>query len=510
MGNLELDAAKLMRYIPSDVEFTKNGKKGWKSKAGKILIPAEYDQIERCADCLYVCNGMDYELYYKDGGAEAFYHDYSVGSFFVKRGKFGWRKKNKVVIPANYDQIVHWSDNLFAVKKGNRCFYINDKCEEVLTNVRHYNDEEDFPFEFSSHDSDIITLQEYVGHQVKSDPNVVKIGSWVRLDRITDEEIKELLINPKDEAPITERDLDSFNSKFSYEFNAYMAKSKANEGIAGCLEKMEKMNAYCNSWFYIVKVWKAVGEEPSAEELRNLRYFMNNKRYFGDIIFGLGHEPKLKAGETKMFMVTHYNEECFPPSFQYEWHEYLNEYTLSEIKERMPIQRNIVEKEVLPEYQEEVWGNHFTGEIANMGFTKERSWEETAKVLDFLKAYDDSFANAIKGTVGELFSYYEVNSPEKDTFLLNKLEWLLENGANVNSHRGNQTALDLIRDYLSENDEDKKYNEESVKRCREILHLYGAKSMDEIRREEEKNDDYRKELELLKPSLKKIRTFSIM
>jgi hypothetical protein len=34
--------------------------------------------------------------------------------------------------------------------------------------------------------------------------------------------------------------------------------------------------------------------------------------------------------------------------------------------------------------------------------------------------------------------------------------------------------------------------------------------MDEIRREEEKSDDYRKELELLKPSLKKIRTFSIM
>ena len=150
MGNLELDAAKLMRYIPSDVEFTKNGKKGWKSKAGKILIPAEFDQIERCADCLYVRNGMNYELYYKDGGAEAFYHDYSVGSFFVKRGKFGWRK-NKVVIPANYDQIVHWSDNLFAVKKGNRCFYINDKCEEVLTNVRHFNDDEEgFPFEFSS------------------------------------------------------------------------------------------------------------------------------------------------------------------------------------------------------------------------------------------------------------------------------------------------------------------------------------------------------------------------
>jgi len=105
---------------------------------------------------------------------------------------------------------------------------------------------------------------------------------------------------------------------------------------------------------------------------------------------------------------------------------------------------------------------------------------------------------------------YEVNSAEKDTFLLNKLEWLLENGANVNSHRGNQTALDLITDYRSSKDNDIKSNEDSVERCLELLHHFGAKSMDEIRREEEKNDDYRKELELLKPSLKKVRTFCIM
>ena len=64
MGALSLDSKKLMRFNPSDVEFTENGKLGWKTKNGEILIPAEYDQIEKCADALYLRKGNSYELYF--------------------------------------------------------------------------------------------------------------------------------------------------------------------------------------------------------------------------------------------------------------------------------------------------------------------------------------------------------------------------------------------------------------------------------------------------------------
>ena len=62
MADLSLDSKKLLRFNPSDVEFTENGKLGWKTKDGEILIPADYDQIEKCASVLYVRKGNGYEL----------------------------------------------------------------------------------------------------------------------------------------------------------------------------------------------------------------------------------------------------------------------------------------------------------------------------------------------------------------------------------------------------------------------------------------------------------------
>ena len=177
MGNLSLDVFELMPYNPQDVEFTENGKIGWRTKEGKILIPAEYDQIEKCAESLYLRDGDEYEIYYLEYGAESYRHDYKEGSFFVENGKFGWRKEDKVIISPNYDYLSQWG-SIFCVKQDGRCFYLNDKEEEVLTQVRHFNGEtdEDFPFKSRSNDKSILTTYEYVGHEVQGEPNVVKIG----------------------------------------------------------------------------------------------------------------------------------------------------------------------------------------------------------------------------------------------------------------------------------------------------------------------------------------------
>ena len=508
MADLSLNSKKLMRYNPSDVEFTENGKLGWKTKKGEILIPAEYDQIEKGANVLYVRKGNDYGLYFRNGCAEGASHFYEDGSFFVENKKFGWRKRDQIIIPAIYDYIHSWGDYLFVVTLDGKHFYVNEKNERVLTNIRHFDgeDEEEIPFNFSVSENRVLTISEYVGHQVKNDPNVVRMYSWVRLDRISHEEIMQMLINPDDEAPIDEKELENYNSQFSYEFNAYKAKSKAKRTIQDCLDKMGKMCAYSNSWFYIIKVWKAEGEEPTAEELRYLRYFIEGKNCIGNIVFALGHDSSLKAGETKMLMLTHYNEECFPPSFQFDWYKYVNEYTLSEIKDQMKVQRKTVEENIDSDFIEEVWQNHFTGIISDMRYCANRSWDDTAKVLDFFKQYDDSYQYCVKSTVDDLFNYWESNSIETDEFLLNKLRWLLENGSDVNVHSHNKTALDIIRENTSSK-EHMKYNAESIERCIELLHQYGAKANKEIQKEESTNTDYRVELEILKPSIKKFRTF---
>jgi hypothetical protein len=511
MGTLSLDSNKLMKFNPSDVEFTENGKLGWKTKNGEILIPAEYDQIEKCADVLYVRKGDSYELYFANGCAEGACHFYEDGSFFVENKKFGWRKGDQTIIPAIYDYIHSWGDCLFVVTLDGKHFYVNEKNERVLTNIRHFDgeDEEEIPFNFSVSEKSVLTISEYVGYEVKNDPNVVKMDTWVRLDRFSHDEIMQMLINPYDEAPINEKELENYNSQFSYEFNGYLAKSKAKSGIKDCLGKMGKMCAYSNSWFYLIKVWKAEGEEPTAEELRFLRYFIEGKNRLGSIVFALGHDSSLKAGETKMLMLTHYNEECFPPSFQFDWYEYVNEHTLSEIKEQMKVQRKTVEENIFADYREEVWQNHFTGIISDMRYCESRSWEETTKVLDFIKQYDNSYQYCVQSTVDSLFNYFEANSVETDEFLINKLRWLLENGSDVNVHNHNKTALDVIRENTSAKNE-LQYTAESIERCLELLYQYGAKTIKDIQKEESEITDYRVELEILKPIQKKYRTFGVI
>ena len=498
MGNLSLDAAKLMSYNPQEVKFTENGKIGWRTKEGEILIPAEYDQIEKCAESLYLRSGDHYEIYYLEYGAESYHHDYHEGSFFVENGKFGWRKEDKIVISPKYDYLSQWGD-IFCVRQDGRCFYLNDKEEEVLTQVRHFDGEtdEDFPFTSRSNDKSILTTYEYVGHDVKEDPNVVKIGTWVRINRMSHEEIMNLLVNPKDELPISEAELENYNSKFSYEYSAYFAGSTSKKGIEECLKKIGCMGAYYSTWYYIVKVWKAMGEEPTADELRQLRYFIESKDNIGKILFAFGHDDELKAGETRMLILTHYNEECFPPSFEFEWDEYLREKTLSEIEEQLVVLQKTIEEEIFPEYQEEVWRNQFNRQIVNMIYNEGRSWAETAKVLDFLKQYSDNYADGIYYTIENLFSHFEVNEKEEDEFFINKLQWLIDNGANVNYHRRNNTAIDLILDYTSGKD-DMKYNKETVVRCQNLLFQNGAMSMKELMAEEAKNNDYRVELRRMK------------
>ena len=132
-----------------------------------------------------------------------------------------------------------------------------------------------------------------------------------------------------------------------------------------------------------------------------------------------------------------------------------------------------------------------------MRYYEGRNWAETVKVLNFLKPYSDDYTDGIYYTVEKLFSYFEPNEKEEDEFLINKLQWLIDNGADVNYHRCNETALDLILNYTSGND-DIIFNQESVAYCQNLLIRHGAMSMKELMAEEAKNNDYSVELQRMK------------
>ena len=95
-------------------------------------------------------------------------------------------------------------------------------------------------------------------------------------------------------------------------------------------------------------------------------------------------------------------------------------------------------------------------------------------------------------TVAKDGKYYDIHDEDW---------WLLENGADINAHHHNLTALDflvgnaknILLDEFSA--KDKVYNEQMRAKVTTFLIEHGAKTMQQIKEEEAKNEDYRVELQ---------------
>ncbi|MCH5301424.1 MAG: hypothetical protein J1E77_01165, partial [Prevotella sp.] len=271
-----------------------------------------------------------------------------------------------------------------------------------------------------------------------------------------------------------------------------------------CLKKLQSMGLHDNSWHYIVKVWKPVGENPTAEELRFLRYQIEEHGQLGKLHFCLAHDENLRSGETKMFVVTHYNERCWPPSWELGWQNERNELSLSQIKKRLKELRKTIDEEVLEPFRDEVWNDLFWGGIYSICYSKERTWRNTLEVLEYFKNVGSPIVDGIRHEAKELnfaLVWKSSFSRGRCAFHLRKLKWLLENGADVNAHFENYTALDyLIGNYKTIlNDKFSKKDEDYIKNTREkaiaLLVAHGAKTMQQLKEEESQNEDYRIELQ---------------
>ncbi|MBR4392126.1 MAG: WG repeat-containing protein [Bacteroidales bacterium] len=480
---------------------------GMVDKDGKEFLPCAFEQIEKLANSVYGRLGNSYWDIKYGGGSSTMRADYGDTGMFVKNGKRGWQEKGKVVIPAEYDEILHPSDsNFFQVENGGLYFYIDENQKPVLTFVREIEGDthQNVPFPFYSHANDVLTLQEYVGHPVLEDRNVVKMkGVWQRLDRISGKDVCKLLVNPVDEKPLTEKDLELFNNNFSYEYAVCQVTSSEPLGVIDCLKKLQSMGLHSNTWHYIVKVWKPVGESPTAEELRFLRYQIEEHGQLGKLQFCLAHDNTLAKGETKMFAVTHYNERCWPAMWEYDWWEKRNVLSLPEIKKHLTKLRKTIKKEVLEPYREEVWQDQLWGCIYSIEYNKNRTWNETLKVLDYFKAKGSPTKDGIRKEaerINATLHFKNQFSRAKCAFHFRKLKWLLENEANVNAHYGNYTGLDYLvgnYKYLWEDNfpmKDKAYIEQMKEKFINLLLEHGAKTMQQVREEESLNEDYKVEL----------------
>jgi hypothetical protein len=331
-----------------------------------------------------------------------------------------------------------------------------------------------------------ISFKEYVGHPVEDDRTVVLSDVvWIRKGSIRKNELYKQLINPLDESPITKKDLELFKDvDVSDACAAYMATSSSQDGIKDCLEMMLKMRAFDKPRYYIVKVWMAPGVEPTAEALRYLRYSIENMGKQGDLVFSFGHDTNLATGESRMLMITYVSMAYNAMDFEYCWYNKLCSCPLETIISEI--------------------GGPYESIIRYIGYSSVRSWEETERILDYFKDKDIAFRNVVHKAVEEyIYMSRFVINPEAEAFNLRKIEWGLKNGADVNAHYDGRTPLDLVR-RLNKPRIDKPtpdelvYENTRMRECEQLLLKYGAKSIEDIRKTEAQNQDYKVELQRMR------------
>ena len=487
----------MLMFHPDDVNFYwENGKVGLIKSDGSIFHPAEFNQIEVCEKYIYFLKDGLVTLY-QPTHIRSWNLEYETkGYIYAYNGKLGWKdSKGEILIPAKYDEISRWGEDVYEVLSGDHWHYINGDLMEILTDFTQLEGDEDDepPFDLYHPNNKVLTVQEYIGHKVNSDPNVINLdGTWVRLCRKTGREISEMLVNSEDECPMTEDNLRLFNNSFSYEYGVYLMHSKSEKGVCDCLRQACRMGAYNTSWYYLVKVWKAPGMEPSAGELRAIRYSIAKSRQLGRLEFALGHDCSLEPRETKMIIVTHYNERCFPPDIEFDWTDFLNEKSLDEITAYIPVLKKTIEETYLPEYIKEVWWDMLHDRINDINYDPNRSWEETERVIGFFKKDDTSYLRGVNWCVER---FMDCDTSKTDPYIyINKLKWLLENDANVNFIERGETGLDLLNKKPDTFLNKSPVTESMIEECKQLMRQHGALTMKELIREESQNTDYQVEL----------------
>ena len=313
-----MDIQESFDELKNNFIYEKNGSWGMNTPEGNEVYAARFKYIGKCSDyVLFIDNDWHYLKIARGCKTSGFMQESSRP--YISEGKVGFKKDDQVIIPAIYDFITPWfgSDVFRAVKDG-REMYVDSNGKEVLTRVKRFGDKDtQSPFWLRSNSLGINTITKYVGHLDENNPNVITIGgSWVELDRTSKEEIMAMLVDESDDLPLTKENLSLMTNNFSYEYSLYQTHSSGEHPLRECYQQLKKMNAFDNSWHFVVKLWQAPGEYVKAEELRFFRSELAKHEQLGDLVMAVGHDATLASGEVKMLFITHYHERCWPASFE--------------------------------------------------------------------------------------------------------------------------------------------------------------------------------------------------
>lgn len=491
----------------SGIIFKENGLYGLKDENGNTTFPAKYSFIGKCIDHVLFLEPDGSFVKMSNGCTESGFMP-KEDRPYIKNGKAGIKKGRKILIPAEYDYIERAFGNtvFYAVKDG-REMYLNEKGQEVLTRIRRFKGEnsDESPFWLCTNEFDFVTVLDYVGCQKDDNPNVVQIdGCWVELERYCKQEILDMLIDPEDDLPVSEQDLRTLNSKFSYEFSFYFANASGRNKLNDCIEQFRRMGVFSNSWFYIVKIWLAPGQYINAKKLRifikNIRNAMLKTGLIGTPIFAIGHSQSIKKGDVRMLMITHYNERCFPPAFEFEWFDKCRSLPISSLMQEIPNLRANIDNCIVNEYRNETFSDYIEECIVDLKYYPEQSWEEAKEALEYFLQLGSCCNLALLTFLKQALDGIsdDKNISAQTVFFLQASKWALEKNVDVNicDTGKNVSSLDIFNHICSLIHQSEVIS--LLEEIRTIMLDKGAKTFMELKEERDNNKDYFVELEYIK------------
>ena len=497
-----IDNASDFEKLVNGTIYEENGLMGMKDAEGKVICAPEYTLIAQCIDYVFFLEPKGSYRKVAEGCEESGYMQEEDRPYVEGIGKVGFKVNDRIVIPPVYDYVRHaFGKETFYAEKDGRFMYLDMNGNEVLTNIRWFEGEDRHisPLYLRTNEFDYLTAMDYVGKPVPGNPNVIQMdGEWVELKRYDKKEIMGLLIDPKDDLAVTEKNLALLNSDFSYEFSLYFANTQEKSPLKGCLSQFKKMNAFDNSWHHVVKLWQAPGEHVSAHDLREFRRMLNKTRQLGSLVIAVGHDEKLNSGEVRMMLLTHYNERCWPAEFEFEWARKCRNLSIKELKEAVPELKQTIDDMVYEKYKEEVFLDQMRDVIAELEYDPSLSWEEVEPILDFFRQQGSPFKYVVRPFLQVAEMKAVAMNIDAVDFYLHAVLWALKHGAVVNGSSNRQSSLDVVRKLA-----DKPALAPIIDTIREVennLLQRGAKTKAELVEEENSNTDYYKELERMRLS----------
>lgn len=497
--------------------FEEEGLYGMRS-GNTVLCPPVFDKIikSRNKGAIFLIKGDQMAVFYENG-RNYMNEDYDPNNHFIEENyKVGWYRDGKVVIPPIYDNIEFWDYlNIYEVTENNKVRYFAKDGKEVLTFRRdvgaEYNDER---FTIESNEKDVLTVLECPPAKDLPEANVLtmKDGIKIGLDRFRFETIKNELINPDDDLPLTESKLSELSNEFSYEFTTYRFTAKGEDPIAEIMDMFDRFEVACNSWFYVIRLTTAPGYDIPADKLLAFtQYIYNQEESVLGLEMAVGHDSNLEPGEVSAFIITHYNEVCFPPSEHFDFIDVCKTGTLDEVIETEKELLKFTRDSIIANYKTDFLQDCYDSVFVNIRFNPDlkRDWKETERILDFIAERSVDFKTLTRNVIEEIVE--ETNKENENSknftreiiegviekyhmeqndflsngidemiedklkgkvdFLLKYLDWMLRHGAKVNVVKAGQTPLDFVNEKIKTGGQGA---DDILYKIRDILTQHGA------------------------------------